>query len=304
MPWWVAGVTQVEALPSQSSSTQTLLPLLNSASFAMPAIFDSLVHKSGLTPHVAWRVSFIVPFILIAATAIGILLLTEDTPTGRWADRQAAVPHMHKETIVNATGGLADKPAADGSVSSYDEKKISEKPTDVEAGTGEVQGEVQIIDEVQHEVIQKPTFKEAMNVLCSLQTLMLCSGYVCSFGGELAINSILGSYYLKNFKYLGQTNSGRWAAMFGLLNVVTRPLGGFVGDLVYKWTNHNLWAKKLWIHFVGVMSGIFLIVIGVLDPKDLSTMIGLIALMAIFLEAGNGANFALVPHVHPFANGM
>jgi len=26
--------------------------------------------------------------------------------------------------------------------------------------------------------------------------------------------------------------------------------------------------------------------------------------MAFFLEAGNGANFALVPHVHPFANGI
>jgi NNP family nitrate/nitrite transporter-like MFS transporter len=25
--------------------------------------------------------------------------------------------------------------------------------------------------------------------------------------------------------------------------------------------------------------------------------------MAIFLEAGNGANFSLVPHVHPHANG-
>jgi len=271
----------------------------------MPAIFDSLVHKSGLTPHVAWRVSFIVPFILIAATAIGILLFTEDTPTGSWANRNAVVAPTHHETIVTATGGFADKPTAAHSVSSDDEKKTFEKPgEDVEAGTGETEGEVQILDEVQHEVIQKPTFKEALNVLCSLQTLMLCSGYVCSFGGELAINSILGSYYLKNFKYLGQTNSGRWAAMFGLLNVITRPLGGFVGDLIYKWTNHNLWAKKFWIHFVGVMSGIFLIVIGVLDPKDLSTMIGLIALMAIFLEAGNGANFALVPHVHPFANGM
>lgn len=33
-------------------------------------------------------------------------------------------------------------------------------------------------------------------------------------------------------------------------------------------------------------------------------MMGLIAGMAFFLEAGNGANFALVPHVHPHANGI
>jgi NNP family nitrate/nitrite transporter-like MFS transporter len=46
-----------------------------------------------------------------------------------------------------------------------------------------------------------------------------------------------------------------------------------------------------------------LIIIGQLNPHNLDTMIGLIALFAIFLEAGNGANFALVPHIHPHANG-
>ncbi|KAF2270169.1 nitrate transporter-like protein [Lojkania enalia] len=268
--------------------------------FAMPAIFDSLVHKRGLTPHVAWRVTFIVPFILIVATGLGILFLADDTPTGKWADRAINVAHTEHGVIVPATGDISDKPATNGSISSQDDKKTPSTPVDIEASPGEVQ----IVDEVQHEVIQKPTFKEATQVMFSLQTLTLCAGYVCSFGGELAINSILGSYYLKNFAYLGQTTSGRWAAMFGLLNVITRPLGGFIGDLLYKWTNHNLWAKKFWIHFVGIMSGVFLILIGQLDPKNLDTMMGLIALMAIFLEAGNGANFALVPHVHPHANGI
>lgn len=268
----------------------------------MPAIYDSLKNDQGLTSHVAWRVSFIVPFILITAVATGLILLTEDTPTGKWSERAAALPagHLTHTSVVPTAGGLADKPTTTGSVSSGDEKKRPSSPDDVESAAGEVQ----IIDEFQHEVVVKPTFKEAMRVLCSLQTAMLCAGYFCSFGGELAINSILGSYYLKNFKYLGQTTSGRWAAMFGLLNIITRPLGGFIGDLIYKSTNKNLWAKKFWIHFVGVMAGVFLVIIGKLDPHKLDEMIGLIAVMAIFLEAGNGANFALVPHVHPHANGI
>ena len=33
-------------------------------------------------------------------------------------------------------------------------------------------------------------------------------------------------------------------------------------------------------------------------------MVGLVSLMAVFHEAGNGANFALVPHVFPHANGV
>ena len=33
-------------------------------------------------------------------------------------------------------------------------------------------------------------------------------------------------------------------------------------------------------------------------------MFGLVAGLAFFLEFGNGANFALVPHVHPASNGV
>ena len=234
-----------------------------------------------------------------------MLLLCEDTPTGKWSDRAKAFEAItHNTTIVSMSGKITDNPnAAAGSISSTEnkEKKASLPEADVESNSGE--GQVMDATVAQAEVVIKPSGKEALKVLCSLQTVTLCATYVCSFGGELAINSILGSYYLKNFKYLGQTQSGRWAAMFGLLNVITRPAGGFLADLIFKWTNHSLWAKKFWIHFVGVMSGIFLIVIGQLDPKSLDTMIGLIALMAVFLEAGNGANFALVPHVHPHANG-
>ncbi len=64
-----------------------------------------------------------------------------------------------------------------------------------------------------------------------------------------------------------------------------------------------------------------MIAIGVLNSKDRTTMIGLVAGLAashplaqtnrlisdrvqFFMDAGNGANFSLVPHVHPFANGI
>lgn len=90
--------------------------------------------------------------------------------------------------------------------------------------------------------------------------------------------------------------------MFGLLNVLFRPLGGVIADVIYKYTK-SVWAKKLWITFLGVVTGGFALVIGLLNPKTEAKMFGLIAGFAFFLEAGNGANFAVVPHVHPFANG-
>jgi NNP family nitrate/nitrite transporter-like MFS transporter len=91
--------------------------------------------------------------------------------------------------------------------------------------------------------------------------------------------------------------------MFGLLNVVCRPIGGLFGDMIYRATD-NVWSKKLLLTFLGFGMGAFQVAIGLSNPTTESAMFGLIAGMAFFLEACNGANFAVVPHVHPFANGM
>jgi NNP family nitrate/nitrite transporter-like MFS transporter len=91
--------------------------------------------------------------------------------------------------------------------------------------------------------------------------------------------------------------------MLGLLNVVFRPLGGFVGDVVYKYTK-SVWAKKIWLVSVCISFSIFLLAIGFTDTKGKATLFGLVTGYAFFMAAANGANFAVVPHVHPFANGM
>jgi MFS transporter, NNP family, nitrate/nitrite transporter len=279
--------------------------------FVMPAIFDSLVLNRGLSPHVAWRVTFIVPFILIVATASLMLLLCPDTPTGKWSER-----HLHVQQnlqaygvsaqIVDIPGAITDlKSHSDGTDTPDDERKIQMEKDVAKAKHGDFDDEAQlpaqeVIDQARGEVIVMPTFKEAFNVILTPQTLVTAGCYFCSFGAELAINSILGSYYLKNFPTLGQTGTGNWAAMFGLLNVVFRPAGGLIADIIYQKT-HRVWAKKIWLHSLALATGAFLIAIGVSDSKDYSTMFGLVAGMAFFLEAGNGANFAIVPHVWPFA---
>jgi NNP family nitrate/nitrite transporter-like MFS transporter len=285
----------------------------------MPAIFDSLVHDQGLTPHVSWRVAFVVPGICIVAVATALLLLTEDTPTGKWSERHLAVQqnlqaHGIQEAIVDAPQGvLAEKKGSGSSVSGSSTPPTNEKgekvlmageqqPTKFADHEAQMPAE-SMIETARGEVVVKPSFKEMMHIIISPQTLVCGCGYFNSFGAELAINSILGKYYFHNFPALGQTNSGRWAAMFGLLNVVYRPMGGLIADFLYRKTG-TVWAKKIWLVFLAVITGVFLIAIGVTDPKDKSTLVGLIAGMAFFLEAGNGANFAYVPHVFPQANGV
>jgi MFS transporter, NNP family, nitrate/nitrite transporter len=91
--------------------------------------------------------------------------------------------------------------------------------------------------------------------------------------------------------------------MMGLLNFLLRPLGGIVADLIYNRT-HSVWAKKHWLVFLGIIYSVFLLAIGLSNPQSKATMFGLFAAYSFFMEAANGANFAVVPHVHPFANGM
>jgi len=298
--------------------------------FIMPAVYDSLVHHFGHSPSRAWRITFVVPLVCLIVCGLGLLFLCEDSPVGKWDDRHAAVQHNLEshglsgtDAIVTITGGVADRrPSAAPSATSDEEKANTKSPEKTEitsdarstssVSDGNIHGfaheidlsRTEAIETAQGETVVKPTFREAAAVCFSIHGAFFVATYAASFGGELAINSVLGAYYLKNFKYLGQTKASNYAAIFGFLNFVTRPLGGVVGDLLYNGFGRSVWLKKVWIHVCGFLTGALLIVIGLLDPHHLPTMIGLVSLMSVFHEAGNGANFALVPHVYPHSNGV
>merc|ERR1711881_680704 len=258
--------------------------------FAMPAIFNSLVQR-GLTPHTAWRVAFVVPGILIVSTAALMLLLTDDCPTGKWSEREQAAQanfraHSVSEgAVVNVPGASSD---SNTDVASNKDYKVGqdEKFGDHEAHIGQEQME----EAARGEVIEKPSLMQIVKVCFSLQVLVCGACYLCSFGGELAFNSILGSYYRKNFPELSQQDNGNWAAMFGLLNVAFRPLGGVIADVIYKKTS-SVWSKRVLLHTYVTITGALLIVIGKLDSHHHSTMFGLVAAMAFFMDGANGLNF-------------
>lgn len=269
----------------------------------MPAIYDSLVSSQGLAPHKAWRVAYIFPFIIIVAVALGMIFLCDDTPTGRWSERHLFPESSHVtggEAIIGITTSHATSSSA---INEADEKgkDVKNKKTPVANLEDQTQKEDVMIGYGEEMVID-PTFQEALRVTFSPSTLSLAGNYFCSFGAELALDAVLGSYYASNLKPLGQTESGRWAAMFGLLNIVFRPLGGYISDIFYRQT-HSVWAKKMWLTFLVLITGVFLLAIGLDNPRSDTVMFGLVAGLAFFVEAANGANFSVVPHVHPFANG-
>jgi NNP family nitrate/nitrite transporter-like MFS transporter len=118
----------------------------------------------------------------------------------------------------------------------------------------------------------------------------------------------------------GQLEAGYYTSIFGFLNIVTRPAGGLFGDLIYR--KYGVPGKKYLTLFLAGGQGLISIGIGAYIQNntsgtyvaatgastgrrpDLSTVMGLVALLAIFNEMANGANFALVPHCNARSNGV
>jgi NNP family nitrate/nitrite transporter-like MFS transporter len=156
------------------------------------------------------------------------------------------------------------------------------------------------------EIPQTPSASNIWKTTMSSKTLLVALPYLCSFGSELAVEGIISDFYIQTSKiqdgmvWNSQT-AGNWAALFGLLNIVTRPLGGYTSDVFYR--HKGLTAKKWWIIFLGVMQGIFFIWIGFAKLGIYPLIIAMTGL-AIFMEAANGAIFSLVPAIHPKFNGV
>ena len=178
--------------------------------FLMPAIYDSLL--SSYSPHVAWRITFIVPGVVILVVASGLFFLCQDTPTGKWADRHIVAErnlasHGITATIVDRpTEVIGEKPSLEsGSATPEEGEKVQygatgERKTSA-FGDHEAQlSEQQMLDTARGEVVVKPSPLQMAKVIFTPQVLVLAFCYSFSFGAELSVNSTLGTYYQKNFK--------------------------------------------------------------------------------------------------------
>lgn len=229
------------------------------------SVLDSLVRR-GLTPHVAWRVSFVtVPFVIVMFMALMILFFAPDTPTGPWKDRHLNTAIVHQ---VEAEEGGRTPPSTSGEVvdvnkfgmedaSQSGRLSITHDSAELEKGEDKKALGVRrdtIIDTTdvkfaEVSVVKKPTLKDVAKVAFTLPVLTQCVCYFITFGGELSINSNLSSFYIKasGTPVWSQTLAANWAAMYGLLNVVTRPLGGYIADFLYP--RVGIEGKKFWMIF-------------------------------------------------------
>ncbi|PIA61803.1 hypothetical protein AQUCO_00200060v1 [Aquilegia coerulea] len=120
--------------------------------------------------------------------------------------------------------------------------------------------------------------------------LGLTYGY--SFGVELTIDNIIDKYFYDRFD-LSLQIAGAIASSFSLANIVSRPFGGVLSDIMAKkyGIKGRLWS--LWI--VQTMAGILCLTLG-----QINSLYGSIVVMvffSLFVQAASGLTFGVVPFV-------
>lgn len=117
----------------------------------------------------------------------------------------------------------------------------------------------------------------------------LCLSYFVTFGAELAVSSMLPAFFGETW-HLGLATAGGAAGTFGIMNLVTRPGGGRLSDALHS-------RRRT---LVGLLAGssVGFALMAALRPRwpiGAAVLLGILA--SAFVQAGNGAVFAIVPLV-------
>ncbi|PPQ70963.1 hypothetical protein CVT25_012098 [Psilocybe cyanescens] len=280
------------------------------ATFAiMTSLFQGLTSR-GLTPHVAWRASFaIIPVPILLIVSGLIFMFGTDHPVGRWSERhntlatQIATRKGHEIHYSDDEKVMQKNKFGDNEKTITSLEQVTEQDEDVNA----------IRSAVDFAVNETLTIKSTFQLLVNPLTWLPALAYLTTFGIELAIDSnisgVLFNLFSKRQPGFTQTTAGYYTSIFGFLNLITRPFGGYLGDVIYRY--YGTRGKKMWTLLTGLIMGASLLAAGFYlqnrrhsNNAQLSVLMGVFSVIAIFSELGNGANFSLVPHCNAFNNGF
>lgn len=139
--------------------------------------------------------------------------------------------------------------------------------------------------------INKHVFKETIPEIerySFKQVAILNLSYMVTFGSELAIVSMLPLFFMDTFE-LSAIEAGLIASVFAGLNLIMRPAGGWISDKYGR-------KRSLTIIMAGLALGYFLMSFITSDWTIISAVMATI-FCSLFVNAGNGAVFAVIPLV-------
>ncbi|WP_019603560.1 NarK family nitrate/nitrite MFS transporter [Teredinibacter turnerae] len=121
------------------------------------------------------------------------------------------------------------------------------------------------------------------------QVAILDWAYFVTFGSELAVVSMLPAFFLETFTSLSLVQAGALGAAFAFMNLVARPGGGFISDKFGR-------RKSLSIFIAGLAAGYFMLS-QISGSWPIALAVAAVMVCSFFVQAGEGAVFAMVPLV-------
>ena len=125
---------------------------------------------------------------------------------------------------------------------------------------------------------------------------VLSFAYACTFGSELAAVSFLPTFFETTWG-LSAAVAGAAASAFAVMNLVSRPAGGLISDLV---ASRRRWLATL----LGCLAIGYLVLSRLTGSWPLGLAIALVLGTSLFAQAGNGAVYAIVPLVKKRVSGQ
>jgi MFS transporter, NNP family, nitrate/nitrite transporter len=120
------------------------------------------------------------------------------------------------------------------------------------------------------------------------QVAVLNLAYMVTFGSELAIVSMLPLYFKDRFS-LSLVEAGLIASIFAGLNLILRPAGGLISDKYGR-------KRSLIVIMAGLALG-YLLMGNTANGWPLFAAVAVTIFSSVFVNAGNGAVFAMIPLV-------
>jgi len=123
--------------------------------------------------------------------------------------------------------------------------------------------------------------------------------YGACFGIELTVNNVAALYFFDYFEGITLVTAGLIAALFGLMNIFARTLGGIFGDnFAALW---GLRGRTTWLFIALLGEGLALMLFSQMPILILA--IPTLVLFSLFTQMSEGATYSVVPFVNKKALG-
>lgn len=119
------------------------------------------------------------------------------------------------------------------------------------------------------------------------QVAVLDWAYFVTFGSELAVVSMLPAFFMETFTGLSIAQAGLLGGAFALMNLVARPSGGFFSDKFGR-------RRSMLFLLAGLAAGYFMLS-QISSGWPIALAVAAVMCCSFFVQAGEGAVFAMVP---------